>query len=251
MGSALTPNTTGDQPQHIATGDLNGDGVLDLVSANKGTGVVSVLLGNGNGTFGTKVDYAAGADPRDVTIGDLNGDGILDLAVASNSGNQAAVLIGNGNGTFAAPTLFNVGGSPLGVRILDINNDGRGDIVTANQTGNNISVLLNTTPTGNPTPTFSTQAFPVVLNPTGVASGDFNNDGKTDVVVSALGSADVSVLLNSTPTGSATASFFAAQAFSTGASSVPDPLRLETSTATASSTSLLPTTNPEARFQCC
>ena len=109
-----------------------------------------IILGNGNGTFGTKVDYAAGADPRDVTIGDLNGGGGLDLAVASNSGNEQPVLIGNGNGTFAAPTLFNVGGSPLGVRILDINNDGRGDIVTANQTGNNISVLLDTDTDGQP-----------------------------------------------------------------------------------------------------
>ncbi len=76
-------------------GDFNGDGALDLVVANFGSGNVSVLLGNGDGTFRAAVDYGAGSGPRSVAVGDFNGDGKVDLAVANGGSNNVSVLINN------------------------------------------------------------------------------------------------------------------------------------------------------------
>jgi hypothetical protein len=67
----------------VAVGDLNGDGKPDLAVANYNSNTVSVLLGNGNGTFAAAVNYGTGSFPLSVAIGDLNGDGRLDLAVAN------------------------------------------------------------------------------------------------------------------------------------------------------------------------
>src|SRR3989454_1021316 len=82
----------------VAVGDLNGDGKLDLVTADNGSDSASVLLGNGNGTFQPRVGVPAGDGPRWVTIGDLNGDTKPDLVVASFYANKVTVLLGNGNG---------------------------------------------------------------------------------------------------------------------------------------------------------
>jgi hypothetical protein len=79
--------------------DFNHDGVLDLVTANLHS--VSVLLGNGDGTFQAPVYYPAGGKSRSVVVGDVNGDGNADLIVTDLSG--VSVLLGNGDGTFAAP----------------------------------------------------------------------------------------------------------------------------------------------------
>ena len=84
----------------MAIGDLNGDGRPDLAAANYAANTVSVLLGNGDGTFGAKTDFATGTSPRSVAIGDLNGDGKPDLAVANSGSNTVSVLLGNGDGTF-------------------------------------------------------------------------------------------------------------------------------------------------------
>ena len=82
--------------------DLNGDGKADLAVAS-GTGV-SVLLNNGNGTFGAPASYGSGTNPSSVAAGDLNGDGKIDLAVGS--GDRASVLLNLGNGTFAAAVNY-------------------------------------------------------------------------------------------------------------------------------------------------
>jgi len=76
---------TGASPISVAIGDLNGDGNPDLAVANGAANTVSVLLGNGDGTFGTKTDFGTGGVPSSVAIGDLDGDGKLDLAVANGS----------------------------------------------------------------------------------------------------------------------------------------------------------------------
>jgi 16S rRNA G1207 methylase RsmC len=77
--------TAGSSPAFVASADLNGDGKLDLVTANfaSGTNTVSVLLGNGNGTFQAKQDFGTGTGPISVAIADLNGDGKLDLVTAN------------------------------------------------------------------------------------------------------------------------------------------------------------------------
>ncbi|MGH8569999.1 MAG: FG-GAP repeat domain-containing protein, partial [Gammaproteobacteria bacterium] len=76
-----SPVAVGEQPLSVAFGDVNGDGRADLAVANSNSNNVSVLLGNGNGTFQSAVNFAAGADPSSVAIGDVNRDGRPDLAV--------------------------------------------------------------------------------------------------------------------------------------------------------------------------
>src|SRR5205085_1468407 len=83
------------RPYIVVTGDVNGDGKLDLATANWSSGTVSVLLGNGNGTFQTQIsvpDNGGGSDPVSLALGDVNGDGKLDLATANYSTNSVGVL---------------------------------------------------------------------------------------------------------------------------------------------------------------
>src|SRR5207302_39262 len=90
----------------VAVGDFNGDGRLDLATANFDSNDVSVLLGNGDGTFQAALTFAAGSGPSSVAAGDFNGDGKLDLAVASRGSSLVSVLLGNGDGTFQAALTF-------------------------------------------------------------------------------------------------------------------------------------------------
>jgi hypothetical protein len=170
----------GKNPFSIAVGDFNADGHADLVVANNGInpaggwlpGMVSVLLGNGDGTFQAHVDYATGNGPVSVAIGDFNGDHVLDLAVAARSENVVSVLLGNGDGTFKAHVDYAAYGE-VAVAVADFNHDGKADLAAAG------SVLE-----GNGDGTFQS---PLSYAPGGfgksVASGDFNDDGKVDLVV--------------------------------------------------------------------
>src|ERR1700737_4404335 len=103
----------GSSPESVAVGDFNGDGHTDLAVANAGSNDVSVLLGNGDGTFQAQLTYAVGANPHALVARDFNGDGRTDLAVA-NSGTMFApsdvsVLLGKGDGTFQAQLTYAVG----------------------------------------------------------------------------------------------------------------------------------------------
>ncbi|HXE73053.1 MAG TPA: VCBS repeat-containing protein, partial [Candidatus Nitrosotenuis sp.] len=102
----------GTSPVSVAVGDLNGDNRPDLAVANRGSSNVSILLGNGDGTFGAASNFGAGMDPFSVALGDVNGDGRLDLAVANNGSNDVSILLGRGDGTFGAATSFGVGTNP-------------------------------------------------------------------------------------------------------------------------------------------
>ena len=79
---------------------LNGDGKQDLVTVKPTSDSVSILLGNGDGTFQHAVSVSVGGGPFSVAIADLNGDGIEDLAVADETGGTVSVLVGNGDGRF-------------------------------------------------------------------------------------------------------------------------------------------------------
>jgi len=125
-------------PSSVAAADLNGDGKSDLITANNSTNNVSVLLGNGDGTFRPPLDFGfvPGSSPRAVAVKDVNSDGRLDL-ITANSGNNVSVLLGNGNGTFQAPQSFTIGTgtntvTPTALAVADVNSDGRLDIITVN-----------------------------------------------------------------------------------------------------------------------
>jgi hypothetical protein len=192
--AAQVPYTTGDNPYSVTLGDVNGDGILDTITANRDSDTASVLLGNGNGTFGINTDFATGDQPKSVTLGDVNGDGILDIITGNVGSNTASVLLGNGNGTFQASlTALATGIDPRSVTLGDVNGDGRLDIITANRDSYTASVLL-----GNGNGTFQTQVdFATGTKPISVTLGDVNGDGRLDIITANYGSNNASVLLNS------------------------------------------------------
>jgi autotransporter passenger strand-loop-strand repeat protein len=132
-------------PGAMATGDFNGDGKLDLVvGPESGSDVLSILLGNGDGTFQPQTYYIGlqGA-PTSIAAVDINGDGKLDLVVTTRSNDTVSVLLGNGDGSFRAPIIYHTGFNPGSIAIADVNGDGRPDVVISDAASHNISVLLN------------------------------------------------------------------------------------------------------------
>jgi hypothetical protein len=182
----------GDNPSSVFSADLDGDGDLDLVTANYNSDNVSVLLNNGNGTFATHSVYAVGLDPLSVFSADLDGDGDLDLAVANSGSHNVSVLLNNGSGTFTPRSDYPVGDGPLSVFSADLDGDGDMDLATANAFSNNVSVLLN-----NGIGTFAPHSdYPAGDGPWSVFSADLDGDGDLDLATTNFGSDNVSVLLN-------------------------------------------------------
>ena len=197
----------GSAPQQVTMRDVNNDGKLDMVSANYTGNSVSVLLGNGDGTFGPKTDFTTGSRPLSVTLGDVNGDGKQDLLTANFGSSTVSVLMGNGNGTFGPKTDFATGSGPISVTLGDVNGDGKLDMVTANFKSNTVSVLLsNGNGTFGPKTDFSTGN-----GPRSVEFGDLNGDGKLDMVVANASLNSVSLLL-----GNGNGTFQPHQTFATG-----------------------------------
>jgi uncharacterized repeat protein (TIGR01451 family) len=177
-------------PTYVAVGDFNGDGKLDLVTANSNNATISVLLGNGDGTFQKSVAYTVGSTPVRIAIGDFNGDGKPDLVVTNSGSSTVSVLLGNGDGTFQTAVSYAAGGSPYSVAVGDFNGDGKPDLGVSNNTNSgSVSVLI-----GNGDGTFQPPvAYAVGYLSSSIAVADFNGDGKLDLV--ANGGTAVSVLL--------------------------------------------------------
>ncbi len=170
------------------------------------SGNVYVLLGNGDGTFGTATSTVVGGVDIGVAAGDFNGDGNSDLAVLDGSGNQVWILLGNGAGGFTVNSSFAVGTNPSVLAIGDLNRDGKLDIAVADAGSPTVSVLL-----GNGNGTFLPQTqFSTGSNNAGLAIGDLNGDGIPDIAVSTQTSAIVILI------GSGTGSFAAPAVFPLG-----------------------------------
>ncbi len=184
-------------PVAMTSGDFNHDGQADVVTSNGLTGSATVLLGNGDGTFGAAHSSPIGSTPGSsytgsqagtLTTGDFNGDGNLDVAVITST--NAAVLMGNGDGTFGAATLTPLGSSPSRLSSADVNGDGKDDLVTANTAGY-VSVSIS-----NGNGTFARTDYAANTSPQDVKTVDLNHDGKPDLVVAnALSAGTVSVLM--------------------------------------------------------
>ena len=185
-----TQNSVATQPEGVAMSDFNGDGRLDLAAVSFG-GFVSIMLGNGDGTFRGHVDYSVGAGSRAIVVGDFNGDGIPDIATVNESANTVSILLGNGNGTFRNHVDYSVGSSPFAVTAADFNGDGVLDLAVVNQSDNTVSIL-----SGNGDGTFQPWTLCATGQlPFGIAAGDFNRDGNPDLAVANFNDNTVSILL--------------------------------------------------------
>ncbi len=166
----------GQYPHSIVNTDFNGDGIVDLVTANTSNSI-STLVGNGAGGFGLGPDFAVGSEPWSIVASDFDGDGNIDVATANRQSNNIGVLLGNGSGSFSLPAYFATGTNPGSIICNDFNGDGKLDIATGNRLSNDISVLM-----GNGLGSFSSPTnFSVGIWPNSLISSDFNNDGNLDI----------------------------------------------------------------------
>ena len=190
----------------LAVGDIDGDGDLDLVTANNlATPIVSVRLNNGSGTFGGSASVAVGSGPQGVALGDVDGDGDLDLLSANTAAGTVSVVLNGGDatgsntGTFTGGSTVPVGSSPRTVAVADVDGDGDLDLLTANDAASGtVSVVLNGgNGSGGGVGTFSNgSTVPVGANPRGLAVGDVDNDGDLDLLTTNTTAGTASVRLN-------------------------------------------------------
>lgn len=169
----------------IVSGDLNGDGKIDLVVgtfANAGDDAVYPLIGRGDGTFVQGDRYPVGDGVTALTLFDADGDGWLDLAVANANSFNVMVLPGLGNGRFGTRTDYDVDGVAQAIAAADIDNDGIPDLVVS-AFGNTLTTFC--TLKGRGDGTFDSpvphQYFAGITGEIAVA--DFDRDGNMDVAV--------------------------------------------------------------------
>jgi len=191
--------TVGKAPIAIVLADFNGDGKTDIATCNIKSHDVSILLGNGDGTFQASKTYRAAPDTRtstvDLVAGDFNEDGNLDLVVTLGDSFQnqqnASLLLGKGDGSFQAPQVFYTGAFADPVVSADFNGDKHLDLFFGGSEGSSV-VLGNGDGTFQPPVIYSTGAPSRI---TGVALADFNGDGNLDVAVVNSDVASIGILL--------------------------------------------------------
>ena len=197
----------GASPRDIATGDLEGDGELDLVTADYGTDSVSVLPGEGGGAFAYGRSYAVGRGPYAVEIVDADGDGALDVVSANNVSDTVTVLRGTGTGALLSNRTFTTGEEPVSVAVGDFDRDGVQDLATADQDDDSVSILLGLGDGGF----VLAASYPVGRSPGSVVAADFDDDGVQDLAVATYLDHGVTVLL-----GQGDGSFVVRGSFATG-----------------------------------
>ena len=193
FGGGSNP-TVGSNPRSVATGDVDGDGDLDMLVSSSYffTGTVQVRLNNGSGAFTFNQDVGVGTSPKGVVLGDVDGDGDLDFVAANDGDNTVSVRLNNGIGAFGGGSEVAVGNQPYGVALGDVDGDGDLDLLTANGGNVNVSVRLN-----DGSGAFGGgQDVGVGFIPQSVALGDVDGDGDLDMLAANQRSGTVSVRLN-------------------------------------------------------
>lgn len=203
-----TDITNGSNPIAAFIGDIDGDGLPDLVVANTGSASYSIFRNtstSGTISFAAKVDITgAGTNPYDVTIGDIDGDGKADLVVANYAANGISVYRNTGVvGTiaFAAKVDYSTVDSPTSVSLNDLDGDGKLDIAVAGFLNTNTASLFRNTSTPGTVSLASRIALTTGVEPRSVASGDLDGDGKPDLAVANGGSNTMSIFRNTSTVG--------------------------------------------------
>lgn len=181
----------GSNPTAVAVADFNGDGKPDLAVVNMGdpsvgdAGGVSILFGNGDGTFQAAKNISVGTNCEFIAAGDLDGDGKADLALVrpsdlnSNDNGDVTIFLGNGDGTFRQGAVLTPGETPWNIVATDLNGDQKLDLIVVTTGDNSVSVLL-----GNGDGSFQLPvAYVTTSQASQVAVGDFDQDGKKDLVI--------------------------------------------------------------------
>jgi len=194
-----TPFSVGNLPTSVTAGDFTGDGHLDLSTSNSISNDISILIGDGSGTFDDSVaPISAGDGPDDISAKDVNADGIVDLIVANAFSDSVSVFIGDGLGGFssAAGSPVPVGNAPDAVVAAKINGDLHDDLAVANGSSDDVTILLGNGSGGfSPAPN---SPFAVGDRPRDLVVADFNGDEIPDLATansSSFGGGTVSVLL--------------------------------------------------------
>lgn len=192
QGGSLTesPYPGGADPTAVATGDFDGDGLIDVVSADGTDGAVNLLLNNGDGTFRAGVSVPLSGAASSIVASDFNGDGRLDVAVAFQLSSFIEVLLGAPAGTFEPPVMYSVGMGPGAITLGDFNGDGHSDLAVANGTDATVSVLV-----GKGDGTFGPQAVLTVGGGlSSIAAADFDGNGTMDLAIADETNMQVDVL---------------------------------------------------------
>jgi len=232
FAGTLNP-ASGSNVGNVVVGDMNGDGRLDLVTADYGNNTgstASVLLNTSTGTavsFATRQPFTTGAAPYGIALGDVDGDGRLDIVVgnyASGTGTTVSVLrntttAGATTLSFAPKADYTVGTAPNGVALSDVDGDGRLDLLVANEQSNTVSVLLNTTLLPGLVSFAPKVDYAVGTAPGNLVAADINGDGRLDILSVNSGAGTVSALRN-TGTVAGVPSFAAKTDFTTGTGGV-------------------------------
>ncbi len=177
-------------PYAVAAADVNGDGKLDLITANA-DGTMTVLTNNGVGAFAIASSANLNGNPRSITVF-TNVDGNLNVVTANQYNNTLSVMTNNGHGTFALATLVTGANQPLMVSAVDVNGDAKIDLICANYGNNTLSVWTNDGSGG-----FAFSSSPAAGSlPFFVTTADVNGDNKQDLISANLGDNTLTVLTN-------------------------------------------------------
>ncbi|MGA2246084.1 MAG: FG-GAP-like repeat-containing protein [Verrucomicrobiota bacterium] len=170
--------TVGSEPNEVAAADVNGDGALDLISANFGSSTLTVLTNNGHGVFGLNATLGVGSGPVSVVATNINGGGLPDLICANTDDNTLTVLTNNGYGIFGSNATVSVGYKPQSIVAADLTGDGKPDLISANTDASSLTVLTN-----DGSGVFGFNAtLNVGYGPWQVVAADVNGDGTPDLI---------------------------------------------------------------------
>ncbi|MGH3055754.1 MAG: FG-GAP repeat domain-containing protein, partial [Gaiellaceae bacterium] len=187
----------GNRPERIAAAGVNGDGLLDAAVTHPSTGMVSILFGNGDGSFVARRTIRVARDVEGLAVRDLDGDGRVDIAAVTSLDRRLLLLRGRGDGTFASARRYPVGRNPVDLAVGSFTRAGATDIAVANSGNKTVQVFENVNGKAffRPLGEYALDGVPQR-----VIAVDLDNDGLDDLVVLATdptgGQDDVSVFLN-------------------------------------------------------